>query len=360
MSYLRAALVAIVCVTVLSAPTPARAASCNGASHQMQLRSGTASPASGTAPTTVTFSVVYASNAGCAPNEITVTVQGAGTYPLTATGSSYQGGVKFQRAVTLAAGRYAYSFRATSGSGAGEVTTALTSVNPAAVVIAAPTPQPPPPPTPKPPPPPTPKPPPPPPVTPGATPVTPPPTAGPTSGGSLTPGPSRSGSPSVPSATDEPTPTSTPSPEPTSVGGVASPDPTADDRGGGGITLNLPDLRGPVPPWLVGYLLMTGAGLGIYFALVRRRSEPDAPPVLVAATSAATAGPAPENGPVPSDRTRTEAAPTPPNPAATSLLRPDDEDEAAPGEAGVPRWLRPSVRAARQEGVRYPSRDPWR
>lgn len=115
-----------------------------------------------------------------------------------------------------------------------------------------------------------------------------------------------------------------------------------------------------MPPWLVGYLLMTGAGLGIYFALVRRRTDPDPAPAFATAMagSDAAAGSAGEPGAV--DASSMAGSLPAPNPAATSLLRPDDEDNGTdPDEAGVPRWLRPSVRRARQEGVRYPSRDGW-
>ena len=64
-------------------------------------------------------------------------------FALNGSGSNYTTGANFSRAMSLPAGSHAYSFKATSGSGhGGEKTTALSSVSPSRVSIAAPTPRP--------------------------------------------------------------------------------------------------------------------------------------------------------------------------------------------------------------------------
>lgn len=172
------ALVTATLTMIALRPGVAAAASCSGQSHDLALTSGVASPASGTTATTFQFSVTYADNAGCEPTLVEVVVGGVGTFALTLTSGDLTSGATFTRAMTLPAGSHGYSFRAVSGSGAGERTITLAVVTPGAVTVVSPTPKPtppPPPPTPRitaPPPPPTPTitaPPPPPPPTPGAT-----------------------------------------------------------------------------------------------------------------------------------------------------------------------------------------------
>ena len=66
---------------------PVRAASCSGASHKVTLSSGSVTPGSGTTATLFTFSVVYTSNAGCAPASVQVTVDRVGTVTMTPAGN---------------------------------------------------------------------------------------------------------------------------------------------------------------------------------------------------------------------------------------------------------------------------------
>ena len=79
---------------VLAVATPVWGASCSGASHQLTLSNGGASPGSGPPSTYVTFKVRYTDNAGCAPTSITVTVAGVGTFTLPqSSGGNYANGV---------------------------------------------------------------------------------------------------------------------------------------------------------------------------------------------------------------------------------------------------------------------------
>jgi len=118
------------------------AASCSGNSHAMALSGGGVAPGSGTTATTFTFSVTYTDNHGCAPDRIVVVVVGVGTYALSYVGGSLQAGATFARNVPLPAGRWAYRFEASSGSGAGRRQATLTNVSPAKVAVAKPAPNP--------------------------------------------------------------------------------------------------------------------------------------------------------------------------------------------------------------------------
>src|SRR5687767_11057693 len=81
-------LVATIAV-LLPAGSLVQAASCNGASHQQPLLSnGSANPGSGSVGTPITFSVVYADNAGCVPSSLTVSVTGVGTFGMTTSGTN--------------------------------------------------------------------------------------------------------------------------------------------------------------------------------------------------------------------------------------------------------------------------------
>jgi hypothetical protein len=135
-------------VLLLPAAPPVHAASCKGASHAITLSAGAASPRSGTTATGITFSVHYSSNAGCAPSSVTVDIADIGSYPLDSGGSDYAGGETFTRTMTLPPGVHGYTFTATAGTRTGEQSIILTSVNPDAVAIIAPTPVPTPSPTP--------------------------------------------------------------------------------------------------------------------------------------------------------------------------------------------------------------------
>lgn len=327
-------------LALLAAAAPVQAASCTGASHQPMLTNGGASPAVGTTTTPITFAVVYADSGGCAPSSVTVTVAGTGTFVMNASGSSWASGVTYTVSLTLGAGFHGYSFSATSGEGNGTKSTTLTTVSPAALTINAP----PPPPTAAPTPPPTPRP-----STPKPAPQPPPPTAAPTP---------------PPSATPTPGETPTPGLTPT-LPGSASPTAT---------TLNLHDSWSPapaaaplgtpilssdgspfaVPAVFLTYLVTTAAGLAFFAFLMRSPMRP--------ATATAAVGRAPISAEAPPvtldaaapavERIPGKVTPLPPMrelvpPVDPDLLRDPDEVGPSPDEAGLPRWLRPSVRAAR-------------
>jgi len=284
------------------APMPVRAASCSGASHSVSLSSGAASPASGTTGTVFTFWVAYASNAGCPP-VVTVTINGVGTYGMSAAGTDYAAGVSFFASLTLPPGTYDYSFHATSGSGAGSQAVTLTSVSPAAVAVFAPAPV-----------------------------VEPPPE---------TPVP-------TPLATESPTPSASVVSAASVTPGTTTPVPGA-SSGTAGMFGGWGRRTGPMPPRphadpaaateLAGplggtgglvWVTATAGGLGLFLFLNRRAPLAE--------------------GPIPSGdaarERRADAAP-PPSPRRTS----PDRDEQR-----VARWLRPSVQAAR---FADPYRDPY-
>jgi len=328
----RLALSLAILVNLLATAAAWGAASCPPA-HEPQLSAGTASPSTGTTATVFTFSVTYADTKGCAPNSVSVTVAGVGLFQMTGSGTSYDTGVVFSTATTLPVGTHTYSFRANSGDGGGRKTTALTAVAPPSVTVTVPatpppTPMPTPVPTPKPTPVPTPKP----------TPVvTPAPTIAPTS---------------APTPPGEATaaPQSTPATVPGNTG--QGPSPSPGDGGVGGPAGSPPPGESQVPapaasgsegaaPAIVtqserldsfalvvsGWATATGGGLALFlFLATRRRRDEEEPAMAVAGVGA--------------DVTE-EVAPPPPQPLPQSTFVPPDE-------VGVPRWLRPSVRAARQ------------
>jgi hypothetical protein len=357
-------------VLLLPAAPPVHAASCKGASHAITLSAGAASPRTGTTATGITFSVHYSSNAGCVPSAVTVDIAGIGSYPLSSGGSDYASGETFTRTMTLPPGVHGYTFTATAGTGNGEQSIILTSVNRDTVAITAPTPVPTPSPTPVPPPP-TPKPATPPPSTPapaapaapGATPTPPPATAvTPTS----TPAPAPDGAPA-----GSPSPSGEPSGEPAPAQPAPSDEP-ADEHDSwigapilfGGGSPGSPDGAGPLGDDAggspMGLLLSMAAAMGmlaIAILLARRRARHDEPVAAgLAAAGAATGPTAPLSVPIPDEGPIPSVRPLPPMrelipPVNPSLLDDDMQDEGegrrAPDEAGVPRWLRPSVREAR-------------
>ncbi len=362
MRNIRTLLLVATCVVLLPTATPVRAASCNGASHEMTLSRGAASPSSGTTATSIRFSAVYEDNAGCDPISITVTISGVGTFPLSAAGAGPSGGTSYERVMTLPVGVRTYYFTATSGSGKGEVTVQLTNVSPTQITITAPPPPPTPVPTPKPPPP-TPAPTPPPTVAPtpkppaAAPPSTPAPTPVPTAVPE-TPAPSEpepEPSPSEPAATDEPSGQPSASPEPSEsddapiVPGAGLLDPSRGTASGGS----------PLPDWLLPWMLLGTVSGGLFFVLARRRRHGgEETPTTVTMTAHATAAVSAE-APVPA------VTPLPPMrelipPVDPNLLREADDDPGPrPGEEDIPRWLRPSVREARFQGSRYVRNDNW-
>ena len=370
-------------VLLLPAAPTVHAASCKGASHAITLSAGAASPRSGTTATGITFSVQYASNAGCAPSSVTVDIAGVGAFPLDSDGTDYQGGETFIRTMTLPAGVHTYTFRATGGSGTGEQSIILTSVNPDAVAITAPTPAPTPLPTPAPTPPPAaPKPAAPPPAAPQ--PTTPP--AAPAAPGEpdATPAPMPAGGTPTTAPTVEPegapagsaSPSLAPSADPAPAESTAPPDEPDDEHDSwiGAPIFTGGSPTGPDKATLIedgasgiGLLVSVAATLGMLLVavlLARRRSHDEPVAAGVAAIPAIPVSvPIADDGPVASVR------PLPPMrelipPVNPALLDEDDPDQAAagpgrPDEEGIPRWLRPSVREARFANDRDHRRSNW-
>jgi hypothetical protein len=347
---------------LLASVGPAVGASCSGASHHVTLSQGQASPGSGTPTTWITFKVRYTSNAGCAPTSITVRVSGVGTFNLPqSSGSNYAGGVDFSRRMQVPAGVHAYSFNATSGSGAGAQSVKLTSVSPPKVTIAAPQPSPTPQPTPRPTPRPTPQPTPPPTPAPTAAPTahpstpkpTPEPTPKPTHthrpSPTLSPSPAPTVSPSPASAQPTPivTPTPTPTPKPAVAPGPAGPQkpppPTKTDPFANfsfewpSLDLSGLDLSIPMPA--VTFAATTFGGLALLFLLTRRPPRETEPMGVV---------------PPQVDEPPSAAAAAPP---VTTFVNPVAKHEPLPEEAGIPRWLRPSVQRGRGRVAEVRRRD---
>ncbi|HEX7171495.1 MAG TPA: hypothetical protein VF365_02685 [Candidatus Limnocylindria bacterium] len=367
MRIIRTLFLVATCVVLLPTATPVHAASCKGASHDMTLTRGLASPSAGSSATPIRFSAVYTDNNDCPPISITVTISGVGTFPLAEVGPDPSGGITYARTMPLPIGFRTYYFSATSGEGAGEITVQLTSVSPTSLTITAPPPPPTPAPTPKPP---APTPPPPPPPTPVPTPK--PPAATPPPAPASTPVPATP----APSATEpgSEAPSASPSAEPSGASGPsgpsASPEPSATDGApvvvpGGGP--RDPDSAGgsggpggPAPDWLLPWVLLGTVSGGLFFVLARRRRHPEEAPTTITATAAAAAptavsaeGPVPAVTPLPPMR---ELIP----PVDPDLLRDaDDDPRPRADEADIPRWLRPSVRQARFQGSRYTRNDNW-
>ena len=364
MRIIRTFLLVATCVVLLPTATPVLAASCKGASHEMTLTRGLASPSTATSATPIRFSAVYTDNNDCPPISITVTISGVGTFPLTEVGPDPSGGITYARTMPLPVGFRTYYFSATSGEGAGEVTVQLTSVSPSSLMITAPPPPPTPVPTPRPPaptPPPTPPPTPaptqkPPAATPPPVPATPAPTATEPAGGE--PSPSGGGASASPDPTGDPSGNPGPSDSPAASGTDGAPvapggTPRGPDSIGGS--------GGPAPDWLLPWVLLGTVSGGLFFVLARRRRHTDepAPTTITATATAAAATAVSAEGPVPA------VTPLPPMrelipPVDPNLLRDaDDDPRPRDDEADIPRWLRPSVRQARFQGSRYTRNDNW-
>jgi hypothetical protein len=289
---------------------------CSSQAHNPLLSDGRASPPSGTTATSFTFTVTYADTKGCAPNWVRVTIAGVGIYPMTGSGTSYDTGVTFTQSMPLPVGTHAYSFTANSGDPGAEKTTALTTVSPPSVTVTPPATPPPPVPTPRP----TPRP------TPMPTPI---PTPVPTV-------------PSTPVPTAVPSPASSEPVPPPSIAaggnGASSPGavPSQDQaqapgaspsEPGGGAGLGTTDRMGTFPLLMGAWMTATAGGLGLFLLLAPRRRKQDEPALAITGQGQATA--------------EAEAAPESPQPVQQSDLVPPDE-------VNMPRWLRPSVQAARQ------------
>ncbi|MGI8658340.1 MAG: hypothetical protein ACR2K4_06175 [Candidatus Limnocylindria bacterium] len=363
-------------VTLLASSTVVHAASCNGASHEMSLSSGSASPAAGTTSTVVTFSVRYVDNAGCAPTAINVSIPGVGTILMSSNQTAFANGVVFARALTLPPGTHTYSFTASSGTGRGQQSSALTSVSPASVIIRAPAPPPTPAPTASP--------------APTAPPPTPRPTIAPTAAPTTAPAPAApTGPPTAivpppPTAVATPPTQGTPAPDPSSPApsaaaaspdvapatppAVSSPSPTESSSAGGGVVRvgGVGGLTGssfdPISgPAAFGLAALAAAAGGVLWLVAARRRRGDGSP-SVSASAAGMAAAAPETAAMAAaDDYRVT-----PLPAMRELIPPIDRDllredgangEPRPDEAAIPRWLRTSVREARFAGDRDRRRD---
>jgi hypothetical protein len=236
---------------------------------------------------------------------------------MSTSGGNYVAGVTFTYRMKLPAGTHTYWFIATTGS----KTVLLTAVSPSSVTVTGSTPSPTPFPSPKPTPKPTPKP-----V------ATPKPTVSPT--GTATP-----------TSTPHATPVNKPAPQtpvPSAAGGVAGPSggaasqPEDQAPGASGSQAGSPASFGDSGefgqfPWLIGgWATATAGGLVLFLLLAQRRRQP-------ALVEADPAGLPPPDAPL---------ASTVPQPVATAQVE-------HPEEANMPRWLRPSVQAARH-GQRVP------
>jgi hypothetical protein len=103
---------------------------------------------------------------------------------------------------------------------------------------------------------------------------------------------------------------------------------------------------------LVAYLSATAAGLAFFMFLVRRRSDtqPDAVGMTLATAPASSASGSTERRVTPLPPMRELIPPVNPN----LLTEGEEPIGPAPGEAALPRWLRPSVRNGRR--TRNPNR----
>ena len=348
------------------AATPVAAASCKGKSHQPSLADGRATPGSVSFGAPITFSVRYADTGGCVPSAVEVTIDGVGTFTMSTADTDLVAGVTYTWVTTLPVGSYAYDFSATSGQGGGQMTVGLGVVAPTRVAVTPPPPPPTPAPTPVPTPRATPQPPAP------TAPPQPPPTAG--SGGS-TPAPAPAtpqGAGSTPGATaaassspeasptsastPAPDPLASPTPEPSSdavggpVGGGTVGGSTDGTDGAGGPTTGSPGEEPTGSPVVLGLGAVLVAALGgVAFWLLagrrRRRQSPAGQQPGVAGTlHTDTAGDEPPTvTPLPPMR---ELVPPPVN--LVTLDEGTDRVEPTPDEVDMPRWLRPSLRQARQ------------
>ena len=290
---------AIMATLLAASTTRGASGACSGPAHDPVLSSGIASPATGTTGTFFTFSVTYLDTKGCAPLWVSVVIPGVGTFAMNGAGTTYDTGVTFTQGMALPAGAYSYSFEASSGIGNGQKTTTLTSVTPPSITVIAPTPVPTPLPTPLP--------------TPIPTPM---PTETPSDSGSGSTLASPSGTAGTPS------------------GSGASQDQGQAPGASGGPAGNPGALGGPggmgsFALILSAWATATLAGLALFLFLAPRRRQPLRP-------AAAEAGPAE----LATDSHRS------PRPAVAADV---SSDLAPSDELQLPRWLRRSVQAARDD-----------
>jgi hypothetical protein len=305
--------------TLLSASaTRGASGACSGPAHDPILSAGTASPSTGTTATVFTFRVTYSDTKGCAPLWVRVAIAGVGTFSMNGAGTAYDTGVTFTLGRTLPPGPHAYSFSASSGIGSGQKTTTLTSVAPPSVnVTPPPTPRPTPPPTPKP----TPKP------TPRPTSVpTPLPTPVPTTVPTPAATDSASGSAGTPPASPPDGSTSPPGSVASQgqaqvPGSSGTPAPNPGSLGG-------PDGMGSLALLVGAWATATAGGLAFFLYLAPRRRRQLQPAVADGASAEAASASLTSKSPV------------------TARAH---QSDLPPDEAKLPRWLRPSVQAARHD-----------
>ncbi|HEU4864051.1 MAG TPA: hypothetical protein VFU44_09840 [Candidatus Limnocylindria bacterium] len=320
-------------VALLAAAAPVQAASCNGASHQLALTGGTTTPGSVTFGTPMTFTVTYTDTADCAPTAITLTITGVGTFPLNAGDTTYSAGVTYWITLTLPVGNHPYAYAATSGSGRGERTVALNTVDPQTAMVVLPPPPPTPVPTPVPTPTPAPA------AAPAAPPVAPPP-APPSAAPAITPGPI---------VTPAPSTTASPTASPLGLLDVeASP-----------LTEPLEAVPASIVPdedagesMLMVSSLVALAGL-VLFVVLSNRQRRERSPVQITATVATPADAQPVAAPASAEAEPRKVTPLPPMrelipPVDPDLLRDDEVDEVSEDDARLPRWLRTDVQSARR------------
>lgn len=272
----------IAMASAVTRPPPVAALSCSGA-HQILLDRGVVAPGSGTTATSFVFSVRYRDTANCAPRVVNLRIPGVGTFGMGTTGTNFKAGVVFTRALVLPVGKWAYSFAAASGVRAGAKSVVQGTVKPTRVAVSKQGPT----------------------ATPAATPKP----------GSATtpPSPSGSGGPTGATAAPSPTGSRRPGTAPGSTGG--------DDDDGFGVMI--PAIFGGPVGGIVGpWMALTGAGIAIFFFMIRRRNES---PVGMAAAPLSTG-------------------------MGTGTARPAPFGD----DAAVPRWLRPSLQAARKAGWGVP------
>jgi len=305
-------------LAVAAGASPVLAASCKGASHEAELTSGSVSPRTGDPTGIFKFKVTYSDNAGCIPAGVNVVVSGVGTFAMEGSGGSV---VSYHRSMQLPPGTHAYAFTATSGSGAGYRVITLAAVSPTAVVVTQPQPKP------------------------TASPK-PTPTPRPTSPGTAASStPSASSSATAATATDAPaSPTASRKPR----RGSPTPQPVVAAVGSlGGTSGSSPGLGALTPTgadagqlsWLLAWLAATAGGLTLFFVMSRGHRE------FALAGSPAGGGFA-----APGD-TASPAA----SPSETRMQR--RLAAQAGGEKQLPRWLRPSVQAARYARPGHPDTD---
>jgi hypothetical protein len=291
-------------------PSPAAAASCFGASHKASLTSGGVSPSSGDTSTVFKFKVRYSDNAHCVPASVTVSLPGVGSFAMAAQGGS---STSYQSETKLPAGNFAYTFTAVTGEGKGYSVVSLSSTASVKVTPPAPNPTANPKPTAAP----T--------VAPtvAATPVPPAPVAAVVTAAPATPAPvavvvaspSVASQPSAPTNAQQSPRASAPGVSRGTTGGT--PPPVAPSLGATSDDLSV--------PWLLAWLAATSGGLAFFVAMGRGAGMP-----------------APMAAGGPSDPEPPAQAP----PSAGGPPAPRRRSQAG-DESQIPRWLRPSVQAAR-------------